>query len=488
MKIAFMCDMHLPLRKDCVQYEYFKEAVEDIKKSDSDITIVVGDIAAYGEENALSFFKNAMKELPHTTVLGNSDVRDGDIDRASFGGNISVGSRNILCINTPYAQINKEDKEKIVLLEDGDILVMHHSIPALREESRNFLTEVLEQKALTVIHAHSHNFQDYRLGKSRVVCIRALDGDKSIGAPPCITYFEITENSLSFSEKLFTVDPSLVYDFRDYLGISCFDVKKDIDFAIENNLHNLELRKYNENDGLFDFTVNKIQKWKKVCGKNLSVHMPNIRFSDEKITANGWEYAKKLALSCDANILTIHVPRISVFDMENNFNVIAKFYADKISEFPEKVKVGIENLHMENNELPDKSRGFGYTPIEVISFVDTVNDLLGEKRVGVTLDIGHARNNPPYNSIYPLGMWYSLLGDKTVAYHMHQVSRENGVLKNHTEIKSLFGPMISFSSFFKAWSIGQLNKCPVFLEIRDINERHNSVSVFDNLKKDGFYV
>lgn len=488
MKVAFMCDMHLPMRKDSVQYKYFTDAVNEIKKSDSDITIVVGDIAAYGEENALSFFNSVMKDLPHIAVLGNSDVRNGDIETFSYGGNIYVGNRNIFCINTPYAKINEEDKEKIALLTDGDILVMHHSIPALDELSRSFLSKILNNKSITVIHAHSHNFQDYKLGKSRVICIRALDGDKSIGAPPCITYFEITENSLSFSEKLFTVDPSLVYDFRDYLGISCFDVKKDIDFAIENNLHNLELRKYDENDGLFDFTVNKIQEWKRVCVKSFSVHMPNIRYVDGKLTANGWEYAKKLALSCDADTLTIHVPRISVSDMENNFNLVAKFYAERISEFPENVKVGIENLHMEKNELPDKSRGFGYTPIEVISFVDAVNDLLGEKRVGVTLDIGHARNNPPYNSIYPLGMWYALLGDKTVAYHMHQVSRENGVLKNHTEIKSLFGPMISFSSFFKAWSIGQINKCPVFLEIRDINERHNSVFVFDNLRKDGFHV
>jgi len=488
MKLAFMCDMHLPLRENCVQYEYFKEATEDIKNSDTELTIVVGDIAAYGEQNAFEFFKNKMNKVPYIAVLGNSDVRDGDIGSDSFGGNISVGNRNILCINTPYAKITEEDKEKITSLSDGDILVMHHSIPALAQECRCFLTEVLEKKALTVIHAHSHNFQDYMLGKSRVICIRALDGDKSIGAPPCITYFEITENTLSFEEKLFTVDNSKISDFRDYLGISCFDVTKDIDFAIENGIQNLELRKYNENDGLFDFTVNKIQEWRKACGKSLSVHMPNIRFSDGKITANGWEYAKKLALSCNASLLTIHVPRISVSDMENNFNLVAKFYAEKISEFPENVKVGIENLHMEKNELPDKSRDFGYTPPEVMSFVDALNKLLGKKRVGVTLDIGHARNNPPYNSIYPLGMWYSLLGDKTVACHMHQVSRENGVLKNHTEIKSLFGPMISFSSFFKSLSIGQINKCPVFLEIRDINERHNSAKIFDNLRKDGFHV
>ena len=46
MKVAFMCDMHLPMRKDSVQYKYFTDAVNEIKKSDSDITIVVGDIAA----------------------------------------------------------------------------------------------------------------------------------------------------------------------------------------------------------------------------------------------------------------------------------------------------------------------------------------------------------------------------------------------------------------------------------------------------------
>lgn len=34
MKVAFMCDMHLPMRKDSVQYKYFTDAVNEIKKSD----------------------------------------------------------------------------------------------------------------------------------------------------------------------------------------------------------------------------------------------------------------------------------------------------------------------------------------------------------------------------------------------------------------------------------------------------------------------
>ena len=53
--------------------------------------------------------------------------------------------------------------------------------------------------------AHSHDFKDYSFGKSRVICLRALDPDKSIGKPPCITYFEVTDRYMRYYESCFQI-------------------------------------------------------------------------------------------------------------------------------------------------------------------------------------------------------------------------------------------------------------------------------------------
>lgn len=482
MKIALMCDMHMPAREDTVQYEYFLEAVNDIKKSNAEMTIVAGDIAGIGEKNAFEFFDRHMKDIPHITVLGNSDVRSGDIDTSAYGGSLDCG-RKILCINTPYARISEADRKSISELCDGDIIIMHHSIPGLDEDSREFIKNTALSKKLIIIHAHSHNFQDYCIGDTRVICIRALDPDKSIGKPPCITYFDITDKEFSFYEKCFVTNYEDISDFRDYLGMSCFDVEHDFDFAMKYSVKNLELRKYSEET--HDYVIAKIKEWRNHGGRVLSVHMPNVWFRDGKIDDSGWDYAKKLVIEAGADSITIHPPRVSVGQMEAMKIGFAKYYADVIRELPKTVSVGFENLHMKNGEKTDKSRGFGYIPDEVISLTDSVNAELREERAGVVLDVGHARNNPPYNSEYILGMWYAIVGNRTIAYHIHQVARKDGVLKNHTAIDNWFGPMISYSSFFRAWKNGQINKRPAFLEIRDISEIEKSILSFDAMAEQG---
>ena len=474
MKIAIMCDMHMPKREDAVQYEYFLEAVEDIKKSDAQMTVVAGDIAGIGEKNALEFYNNHMKDIMHITVLGNSDVRSGDI-AGDFGGIIECGERKILCINTPYAKIDETDRQTIAELNDNDIIIMHHSIPGLEEDSREFITSILQSKSLIIIHAHSHNFQDYKIGGSRIICIRALDPDKSIGKQPCITYFDITENGISFYEKCFVTEG--IDDFRDYLGISCFDVRHDFDFAKKYSIKNLELRTYTEEDE--NYIIDAVKIWRQNGGRVLSVHMPNVWVKDGIIDSKGWDFAKILVKKAGVNSVTIHPPRVSVSEMYERKKELIDFYVNEISQLPKTTTVGFENLHMKKNEKADPNRGFGYIPEEVEELADWVNEVLGEERVGVVLDVGHARNNPPYNSEYILGMWYAMIGKRTVAYHIHQVSRTDGILKNHAAIENWFGPMISYSSFFRAWKNGQLNKRPAFLEIRDLKEVEKSILSFD---------
>jgi len=59
------------------------------------------------------------------------------------------------------------------------------------------------------------------------------------------------------------------------------------------------------------------------------------------------------------------------------------------------------------------------------------------------------------------------LGGLITGYHLHQVERnEEKKLMNHRPITGMFGPLISFSSLFKAWRKGQIKHAPMYLEIR----------------------
>ena len=93
MKIAFICDMHLPDLKKSVQHKYFEKALDHIKKSNCDMVVTVGDISAFGETSAIDYYKKSMEGLSFVSILGNSDARSGLIDEAGFGGSFVAGKR-----------------------------------------------------------------------------------------------------------------------------------------------------------------------------------------------------------------------------------------------------------------------------------------------------------------------------------------------------------------------------------------------------------
>ena len=236
MKIGFICDMHLPKDKLSPQFAFLKRSAEQMKKENADMVITVGDITACGEWEAFENYKAIMDEFTSFFVIGNSDVRDTQTKdkfiHASENINIEIGKRRLLGINTPNGSIEEDDKKYIQALSDGDILIMHHGLHRLDEKSREFVENTVKEKSIIIIHAHSHMRFDYEVGKTRVIGLRALDGDKSIGDFPCVTYFDITDDSISFYEKLIEVDRSIILDARKYFGMSCVDNHKDVKYAI----------------------------------------------------------------------------------------------------------------------------------------------------------------------------------------------------------------------------------------------------------------
>lgn len=481
MKIAAICDMHLTEYESTPQYDYFYQAVDYIEKSDIDYVVVLGDMTAFGNSDAFLRFKERIEKVRHITVSGNADVRTENKPLLDFacGGEIECG-RKILCLNTPFSEISEEDFEKIEALSSGDIVMIHHSLPGLCEKSRSRMEEVLHKKEIILIHAHSHGFRDTQVGKSRVICLKALDPDKCIGSPPCITIFDIDKDSFSLSEKCFSSPKEEIKELRDYLGICCFDLDETIEYAISNGVKNLELKKFSEDETDIEAVKERIERFRASGGRVLSMHMPNLRYDGENIVDKGWAFAIKLAKETGVQSFTVHPPRVSVEVMREKSEIFIDYLCDFIRQFPDAV-FGFENLHMNKNDVPDDTRGYGMLPEEVLKLADTVNERLGINRCGCLLDVGHAVNNRAYTGKFPLSAWYALVGNRTVAYHIHQVKRIDNVLYNHRELDGWFGPMISYSSFFHSWKKGLINKCPVFFEMRKFEDVKTSLKAFENL-------
>lgn len=483
MKIALICDMHMPENKNSIQWNFFRKSVEKIKKDGIDTVVCLGDITAFGEYNAFEEYLKKMENFNHYYVLGNSDVRDKNtqplFEKKSKGFEFKCADTNIKGISTPYAKIDKDDMDEICAMSDGDVLFLHHSIPALCEESRNFIEKTAEEKALTIIHAHSHKWLDYNIGKSRVICLRAIDPDKSIGDYPCITYFDT--QTKEFTETVFENLDDSALDARRYFGISCVDNFADVNYALENNVYGVELR-CNGRGWEPDLSlIPLIEKWRKKTNGYLSVHMPNLKWKDGAMEGvEQWYKAIEYAKAVNTDGMTIHPPRVKSNEFEAAHDEFLKLYKYAVESMDERVNIGIENLHMASGETNNEERCFGYIPKEVSLWIDEINQAIGkENRVRHTLDVGHARNNGVFAQIYPISRWYEIMGNRTVAYHIHQVIRGENGLKNHTAIEGWFGPMISYASYFYAWKHNLINHVPIFLEVKGWENYEKSIQAFE---------
>lgn len=496
MKIAFVNDIHMRDNRNSSQHAFLLRAVEQMKADNIKTVIALGDITSRGELGSVDLYKDALQGFENYILLGNWDTANPDtaqkmIDMAD-DIDITVGSRHLVGVNTPYGDITPKDRKRLLKMKDGDIALMHHGPHIMNEDSRTFIKQLSEERNITVIHAHSHKSFDYKIGDSHIVGLRALDPDKSIGNFPCITYCDITDDKIEFEEKLIEVSVDILLDLRKHFGLSCVDNHKDVSYAIENKVPFIELR-CNGGDWYPDMTLlPKLDEWRKVTNGYLSIHMPNLKWVDGKISGEDkWLQAVSYAIKTGANSLTMHPPRVIKKDMPENGEVwqsFARLYAYAVSSVGADVKTGIENLHMTGSEqsryMETEELHFGYTPEDVTQWIDTVNDVLNmEKRVGHVLDVGHARNNGNYASLYPSSRWYEIMGNKTVAYHIHQVTpTDNGAI-NHNAIENWFGPLISYSSFFYAWGENMLNHVPVFLEVQGAENFEKSINAFERILK-----
>ncbi len=488
---AVVADLHLTKKSNTAQYAAFHWAIEDINLRCPDFAVITGDNTAYGDKEAIAFFKEKVKslEIPYRVVIGNSDIRTEETipealtmcDKAT----LECMGRKIVCVNTADTHIYEDDRNRISACGDGDILIMHHNMDALDEDSKIFLSAWAKMNKGLIIHGHNHRDRDYMVGQTRCIGIRCMDPDKAIGKGPCFVYFTIDGDEVQMEECPFMFSHSNVRDFRDKLGISCFDIYQDIDFAMENKLKNIEIRKFDGSDEELVYLKDKVGQWRKDGGNIVSVHMPNLYWNGEGVDGlDKWNDALRIVKALDVETVTIHPPRfVCIKDMTPDshvWNRLVGIFAERIKDLPLTTKAGIENIHFLSKDISEEERYFGYLPEEILSFVDALNTTYGYERVGTVFDIGHARNNGPLFRRNVLSDWFGVIGKKTTAYHIHQSIPTQGRLQNHTAITDwAAAPSICFVSFIWAWQMNVVNHCPMFMEMRTKENCKISLEAFD---------
>ncbi len=484
MKVCFMCDLHLPFDGNALQYNVLDWAIADINKKQPDCIVYAGDVTCDGDINVYNEFTLKMNAIgiPFFYIPGNSDLRNSE--SADEIKKLSSECKNIVADGVVYALNDCDMKisdEQLLLIENADensIVFMHHPLEMHKDEVREKLKIWRKNHSKTMLffgHRHLSRVEGNN------VSLQALDPDKAIGENPCITYFDTATKEFN---KAYYFSP-VPKDLYKHFGISCFDVERDIEFAIENKLKCLELRSdcfKMDKARLFEL----VENWRNVCGENLSMHLPDIAYKDGVVLhGERLDELIDLAVSLKVDRFTQHVPKVSVKvtkEDENALNSICNCLAEKFNSIEHDIVIGIENMHMTQKDTPDDSRRFGYIPEECLIFMD----MLGKKtkhKVGINFDIGHARNNAPYSQKYQISTWLSMLGKYIIGYHMHQVTVENGKFENHMPITDIYGKLISYSSFFRCWAVGRINKAPVIFEMRPEGAYETTLNTFNGHKQ-----
>ncbi len=476
MKIAVVCDLHLPLLKSAAQYAVLDWMVQNIQDEKADLTVVAGDVCAGGDLEALEYYLEKTSALNQLFLLGNADIRDPlsreeILSKYNQSRAMDFCGHRIVGISMPYTAFTEEDKALLSDCRDGDLVFMHHNFDALKEESRAFFSDILARKSLLVIHGHKHMEMESSIGKTNLIGVAGLDPDKAKGLP-CVTYFEFDKNGFTKYNRYFETDKSAVEDVLGHIGISCFHPETDIDYAVENNIKNIEIQLRKDADlERFDILKEKVAHWRKNGGTYLSCHLPELRLTDGVLQGTErWYKAIELLSELKPDGVTVHVPRAQIKDMlvdGTYWRMYLTHFTKGLKKLPPHTKIGIENLHMvKGHNTNDAERLFGIVPEECLMWIDALNVYLGENRVGALLDVGHATNNSVLRERYPRSVWYEIMGKRLVAYHAHQVARVPEGLANHHAISDWLGMTISYASFFWAWQNNRINHVPVFLEMQ----------------------
>ncbi len=499
--IAVIADTHLNALEGTAQDAGLAWALRELGNLKPDVVVVAGDVTAVGDPGAAARFRHALQAsgLPFIITVGNSDLRQAS-DQARVREILktprSARTNGVLVVTADSSDGRLSQSERDALeaarrgaLRDPFVLVTHYPPTSMDDDSREWLRGWIEQGgAELVISGHKHRDEETSVGAAVAHTVRGLDPDKAIGGPPAVALFarergHWQRNELRFEAGTASQWPQAERDeFVDWLGISCMgETIESLQLATEERVGCVELRA-GAADTPRRLLENRLSEWRRAGGSLLSWHMPDAHWDTEVgavTNAESWRQSLDTALGLGAQRLTVHVPRAPVGAMapgSDTWRGMSDFLCEQLSGAAARgTIIGIENMHMNPGEMPDRNRRFGYLPKECLAWIAELRGRLGRESVGMLLDLGHARNNVPFSGQFTLGVWYALVGKDVVGYHVHQVVQTASGMRNHEPMQSLYGPLISCGSFLWAWHTGQIARGPIFLEIRDPHWRRDTL-------------
>ena len=462
MAIAVFADLHYTVESGRLKGEILRWAVKEAAQRGVQSIVCAGDMIGGGRRAEAMAVAAILNEspLPVSFTPGNAELRCHEESTdvlAILAGAPPPDGVTLVDSSLGWNEGTIAD----CAMPEGTLVITH--VPPLDDIGHS------------VVAGHTHWDSDL----DGISIVRGLDPDKAQGGPPAFAIFERGADG-AWRRAGDCVFPGIApeewtNDFRrafiEDLGLSAMsDPFGALDFAIAGGVACLELRDRTWKPENAAALRARVADWRASGGRILSLHLPELSFRDgEAFNVETLHDASRSALSLGCDRATLHVPKIPAADYETSLDLMRNAYAEALSPLAGSgIAIGVENMHMTAADKEDfPRRRFGYTPEECARQIELLRSIPG-LRVGFHLDIGHARNNAPFSTRYPIGAWYELLGADVNGMHIHQVEQApDGTFLNHRPLTGFFESLISLSSLVMARQRGILPRAPMFLEVRN---------------------
>jgi len=499
MPIRFVqiTDIHLSDQRDTPTYHALLWAIPEALRQMPDFIVVSGDMTTYGTQASERLILEAFKKttVPIFFTLGNAEHRSKvSIFPQTQTKHHTQNGVLFLYPDTSRGQLSNEERSHLqarAATSQQTVIITHYPIDTLDKESALWMTSFIAQYNVKLyVAGHKHIHRTRQIGTCQEIVTRGLDPDKASGHLPGISLFE-SANAGDWTETFIpwqydiALMPSDIAPLPSPVGWS---IQGDPILAVQEtrstDLNVLEIR---PKELTFSVTAlnTEITGLRNNRPLYLSWHLPNLSWNSETNKIDGIEEMVNhvaIAQEIGVNHFTVHVPQLPTHQM--NEEVWVQFEDTYNTLFRQSVSSGIrlsiENVHNNPGVKPTDPKCKFATDID--SYLKWINALqtrfadISNAQVGAHFDVGHARNNGEYGNIFPLSDWYARVGKHILGYHIHQIRNhpETGKLENHKEMFSLFEQRISYAGFLHAWSTQQINRAPLFVEIRKDGERRRS--------------
>jgi len=470
MRIAFLADLHITDCAKSIKADVLEWLENELRQKRPDLLVLIGDMTAMGTEGQSQRLHKWLDAIgiPYCSTPGNAELRTSP-EMAVRWRIASPADVPVILVDSSRGTPSLEELLALERLPDnaGFLLATHVPTDAWPQDAIEVLEKARVRRAVTaVVGGHQHVD-----GESK---IRGLDPDKASGGPPMYCIFD--NDAGAWRREDIAMNGADIRTWPEIerqrlfsrFGVSAMkETLETLETASTLHIPHIELR-----SGSIDVlpkrdVVAAVARWREAGGMCLSIHLPSLLPEDEQGRLRAC-VQQAVRLGCDR--VTLHVPAVTpVVFPSCRSRLLENFLRDMAPLLECPVDIGIENLHTSPEKTDDMHRNYGCTIDECRSWIETLRAATGSKRIGFHLDIGHARNNPPFNSVENLSDFYAELGGIANGCHVHQVSPVAiaGESGNHQPFIGLYDKLISLAGFFYAWRKGQFPLIPpLFLEIR----------------------